>query len=359
MSNKYIIILISILINMSCNTQNEKQENSGIELGKTAIAIHGGAGNLKKLNLTPAEEEQFKLTLDSALQIGHQILENGGTAVDAVEATISVLENSPLFNAGKGAVFNHEGINELDAAIMNGENLECGAIAGVRHIKNPIQLAKKVMLKSEFVLLTGVGAEMFAQENGISLVDSMYFFTQHRWDQLQDAIQKEAVELDHDSEKKASLFDKLSREEKFGTVGCVALDKMGNIAAGTSTGGLTNKQYGRIGDSPIIGAGTYANNKTCAVSCTGKGEDFIRLNIAHDISGAMEYAGLSIDSAVNQAIYQKLKSVKGRGGCIALDRSGKIAMAFTTTGMYRGYINAQKEKYISIYEDQTQKPAVQ
>ncbi len=345
-----IIIILLAMLNNSCNTSGETEPTQSA-IGKTAIVIHGGAGNLKKLNLTPDEELQYKSALQASLKAGNDILQAGGTALDAVEAAIHVMEDSPLFNAGKGAVFNHEGINEMDAAIMNGSDLSCGAVAGVRHIRNPITAARKVMENSEFILLSGKGAEEFAQKNGVGLVDSSYFFTDFRWQQLQDAIIEDSVKLDHTEKKSASLWDKLSGEEKFGTVGCVALDKQGNIAAGTSTGGLTNKRYGRIGDSPLIGAGTYADNLTCAVSCTGKGEDFIRLNVAHDISSIIRYRAIPLDSAVNEVIKIKLKSIKGRGGCIALNKEGQIAMAFTTTGMYRGYIDTNGKMETFIYEN--------
>ena len=318
--------------------------------GKFAIAIHGGAGNLVKMKLTPEEEESYKQALDAALAMGSSILANGGTSVEAVEAAITSLEDCPLFNAGKGAVFTHDGHNDLDAAIMNGANLECGAVAGVRRIKNPISLARKVMEESEFILLHSEGAEEFTKEQGIEWVDTSYFYTQHRWEQLQEAIEDDKTELDHSEKKKASSDNK-PREEKFGTVGCVALDVHGNIAAGTSTGGLTNKRYGRIGDSPLIGSGTYADNATCAVSCTGKGEDFIRLNVAHDIASMIRYAQIDLLSACDSVVMKKLKEIKGRGGCIAIDKQGNIAMPFTTTGMFRGSIDVNGQKKIALYED--------
>ena len=320
--------------------------------GKYAIAIHGGAGNLVKMNLTPQEQEAYKLVLDSALTAGDEILRAGGSAIDAVESAIKIMEDCPLFNAGRGSVYTHEGYNEMDAAIMDGSNLECGAVAGVRHIKNPISAARSVMEKSEFILLKSEGAEAFATEQGIEIADSSYFFTQHRWDQLQEAIEDDKTELDHSGKKSASKPD--HREEKYGTVGCVALDKNGNLAAGTSTGGLTNKRYGRIGDSPLIGSGTYADNSTCAVSCTGKGEDFIRLNVAHDIASMIRYQNTTLQSACDSVIMGKLKSIKGRGGCIAIDNQGKIAMPFTTSGMFRGCIDAEGKKQILLYaEDPT------
>lgn len=346
---KTLLSLILLFLFCACETPERKSPQSENMKGKFAIAIHGGAGNLVKMKLTPEEEESYKQALDAALNKGSSILANGGTSVEAVEAAITSLEDCPLFNAGKGAVFTHDGHNDLDAAIMNGENLECGAVAGVRRIKNPISLARKVMEKSEFILLQSEGAEEFAKEQGIEWIDTSYFFTQHRWEQLQEAIEDDKTELDHSEKKKASV-DK-PREEKFGTVGCVALDVHGNIAAGTSTGGLTNKRYGRIGDSPLIGSGTYADNATCAVSCTGKGEDFIRLNVAHDIASMMRYAELDIQSACDSVVMKKLKDIKGRGGCIAIDQLGNIAMPFTTTGMFRGSVGINGEKKIALYED--------
>jgi beta-aspartyl-peptidase (threonine type) len=341
------ILLIAMLA--ACNQPSTPNTENTMK-GKYALAIHGGAGNLVKMNLSEEQQQEYTQALDSALFAGEAILENGGSAIDAVEAAIIVLEDCPLFNAGKGAVFTHDGHNELDAAIMNGENLECGAVTGVRRIKNPIGLARKVMEKSEFILLQAQGAEEFAKEQGIEWVDTSYFFTQHRWEQLQEAIEDDKTELDHSEKKKASIHP-TPREEKYGTVGCVALDIHGNLAAGTSTGGLTNKRYGRIGDSPIIGSGTYADNATCAVSCTGKGEDFIRLNVAHEIASMMRYAKADLKSACDSVVMKKLKAIKGRGGCIAIDCYGNIAMPFTTTGMFRGSIDVNGEKKIALYEN--------
>lgn len=341
------ILLIAMLT--ACNQPSTPKTENTMK-GKYALAIHGGAGNLVKMNLSEEQQKEYTQALDSALLAGEAILKNGGSAIDAVEAAIIVLEDCPLFNAGKGAVFTHDGHNELDAAIMNGENLECGAVTGVRRIKNPIGLARKVMEKSEFILLQAQGAEEFAKEQGIAWVDTSYFFTQHRWEQLQEAIEDDKTELDHSEKKKASIHP-TPREEKYGTVGCVALDIHGNLAAGTSTGGLTNKRYGRIGDSPIIGSGTYADNATCAVSCTGKGEDFIRLNVAHEIASMMRYAKADLKSACDSVVMKKLKAIKGRGGCIAIDRDGNIAMPFTTTGMFRGSIDVNGERKIALYEN--------
>ncbi len=342
-------LLLALLMITACKDEGEPKVAKSIESmknkGLPALAIHGGAGNLKKLNLTAEEEAEYHRVMKQALETGYALLKEGKSSAEAVVAVISILEDSPLFNAGKGAVFNHDGVNELDAAIMNGESLDCGAIAGVKRIKNPIHLAKLVMDSSKYVLLAGNGAEDFASENGVAFVEPSYFFTEHRWKQLQEAKEEKDMKLDHSGLNNTDP----DAEKKFGTVGCVALDIYGNIAAGTSTGGLTNKQYGRIGDSPLIGAGTYANNATCAVSCTGKGEDFIKLSVANDISSMIKYQGISLDSACTSAV-QKVKDFGGRGGCIAINTNADIAFAFTTTGMFRGYINAQGILKTDIYK---------
>jgi beta-aspartyl-peptidase (threonine type) len=333
----------------SCNNEElpKKAEamNEIDSIGIPVIAIHGGAGNLKKLKLAPEQEAEYNAVMKQALETGYALLKQGKSSTEAVVAVISILEDCPLFNAGKGAVFNHDGINELDAAIMDGKTLDCGAIAGVRKIKNPIQLAKLVMDSSKYVLLAGAGAEDFAKDNGVDFVDPSYFFTELRWNQLQEALEEKDMKLDHSGLKEEDP----DAEKKFGTVGCVALDIYGNLAAGTSTGGLTNKEYGRVGDSPLIGAGTYANNNSCAVSCTGKGEDFIKLTIARDIASMVEYQGLSLDSAATSAI-SKVKEFGGRGGCIALNRKGDIAFAFSTTGMFRGSIDSKGVLKTEIYK---------
>jgi beta-aspartyl-peptidase (threonine type) len=302
------------------------------------LAIHGGAGTILKKNMTPERETAYREKLTEALNTGYALLLKGGSSLDAVEATIRVMEDSPLFNAGKGAVFTHEGTNELDAAIMEGKTLKAGAVAVLKHVRNPITLARRVMERSPHVLMVGEGAEAFAAQVGVELVDPSYFRTEQRWKQLQDELQKE-----HDSTK----------EDKHGTVGCVALDRDGNLAAGTSTGGMTNKKYGRIGDAPIIGAGTYANNATCAVSATGTGEYFIRGVVAHDISALMEYGGRSLAEAADLVVHKKLPALGGpdTGGVIALDRSGNIAMPFNTPGMYRGYVDRDGRPVVEIYAD--------
>lgn len=299
-----------------------------------AIVIHGGAGTILRKNFTPEKEAQYKLVLKNALLVGDSILQNGGSSLDAVEKTIHILENSPLFNAGKGAVFTNSGKNELDASIMCGKDLNAGAVAGVTDIKNPISAARKVIENSEHVMLSGRGASEFAKTQGLEIVDNSYFFTQKRWDYLQEIIKKEK---------------KMTTEDHHGTVGCVALDKNGNLVAGTSTGGMTNKRFGRIGDSPIIGAGTYAKNETCAISCTGHGEFFIRLGVAKDISSMMEYQNISLEKASNKII-DKLTKIGGTGGIIGLDKNGNIVMKMNTSGMYRAYINSKGETEVLIYK---------
>jgi beta-aspartyl-peptidase (threonine type) len=307
-------------------------------MSKFALAIHGGAGTILKSTMTPEKEAAYTLALSDALKAGEAVLNSGGAALDAVEKAIVSLENNPLFNAGRGAVFTNDGKNELDAAIMNGRDLTAGAVAGVRNVVNPISLARAVMEKSEHVLLTGTGAEVFAKSIGAEFADDAYFFTQQRFDQLQQALQTGAVMMDHTDEK------------KFGTVGAVALDVHGNLAAGTSTGGMTNKKFNRVGDSPIIGAGTYANNNTCAISCTGHGEFFIRAVVAYDISCLMEYKGLSLCEACDIVVMDKLVKLGGEGGLIAVDKNGNIELPFNSEGMYRGKITADTELFTAIYK---------
>jgi len=306
-----------------------------------AIAIHGGAGTILPENMTPELQKEYEAVLKLAVSAGYEILKNGGSSLDAVIETIKIMEDSPLFNAGKGAVFTNEGSNELDASIMLGETLEAGAIAGVSKIKNPIVLAKEVMQHSNHVLLSGKGAEEFAASRGIALIDPSYFFTEKRFNDLQRIKNSEKTELDHSGKTKDS---------KFGTVGCVALDKNGNLCAGTSTGGMTNKRWNRIGDSPIIGAGTYANNKTCAVSSTGWGEHYIRNVVAYDISAMMEYANKDLGSATEEVIHKKLKATGGEGGVIAIDRKANISFEFNTPGMYRASIDKKGNLYIGIFK---------
>jgi L-asparaginase / beta-aspartyl-peptidase len=293
---------------------------------KYTILIHGGAGNITQENLK--NSEAYSKALDSALTVGETILKNGGTSLDAVEKTIIFLENCPLFNAGKGAVFTANGRNELDASIMNGKTLQAGAVAGVGDIKNPISAARLVMEKSEHVLLIKDGASKFARENGLEMVDSSYFKTEESWQR----------------------YLKAKVEEKHGTVGCVALDNYGNLAAGTSTGGMMMKKYGRVGDSPIIGAGTYANNATCAVSCTGHGEYFIRNCIAFQINALMAFKGLNISDACNYVIQEVLNKQGGTGGVIAVDSSGNYSFSFNTNGMFRAISKSDGTREIKMFK---------
>src|SRR5215203_3435539 len=318
---------------------------------RLGFILHGGAGVIKKGSLTPEKEAEFKKKLEEAVSAGYKALQDGKSSLDAVEIAIRILEDSPLFNAGKGAVFTADGKNELDASIMDGKTLAAGAVAGLHKVKNPITLARAVMEKSAHVMMIGDGAEKFAKEQNIDLVDEKYFWTQPRWDALQKVLQEE-------KEKSATPKPKGSGQNlaelpsnKFGTVGAVALDKDGNIAAGTSTGGMTNKKYGRVGDAPIIGAGTYANNESCGVSATGWGEFFIRIGVARDICALMEYRALPIQQAADLVIKQKLQKLGGDGGIIGLDKFGNIGISFNSEGMYRAYINSAGKPVIEIYKD--------
>lgn len=308
---------------------------------KTMLVIHGGAGTITRQSMTAEVEKQYRDTLTEALRTGHAILAKGGTSLDAIEATIRVMEDSPLFNAGKGAVFTHDGKNEMDASIMDGRTKAAGSVAGVTIIRNPITAARAVMEKSEHVMMVGRGAELFATQQGLEIVDPSYFWTERRW----KALQKELMQ-----EKPRAVLD-FADEKKFGTVGAVALDQHGNLAAGTSTGGMTNKMYGRVGDAPIIGAGTYAENESCAVSATGHGEFFIRWTVAYDIAALVKYRGLSVQQAGDEVIHKKLVPVKGEGGVIILDRNGNFATPFNSEGMYRGHIGADGKPVVAIYKD--------
>ncbi len=333
------------MISAGC-TQSEANK-AGI---KYVLVIHGGAGTIVKSNMTPEKEIAYKAALTKALETGYAVIKQGKSSLDAVEATINILEDSPLFNAGKGAVFTHEGKNEMDAAIMDGSNLMAGSVAGVTVIKNPISAARAVMEKSEHVMMAGAGAENFAKQAGLEIVDPSYFFTQERWDGLQKAIKEDSTKRVLGlGNKKTYKSGSQNIDYKFGTVGCVALDKQGNLAAGTSTGGMTNKKYGRIGDAPIIGGGTYANNATAAISCTGWGEFYIRTVVAHDISALMEYKGMNVAEASKKAL-EKMAKLGGNGGLIALDKKGNISMPFNTAGMYRGSITSDGKIEVLIYQ---------
>ncbi|HEX8776104.1 MAG TPA: isoaspartyl peptidase/L-asparaginase [Pyrinomonadaceae bacterium] len=315
------------------------------------FAIHGGAGTILKQDLTPEMEQAYRVKLREAVLAGYDILKNGGSSLNAVEAAIRIMEDSPLFNAGKGSVLTSAGTVEMDASIMDGKTLKAGAVAGLKHIKNPISLARLVMEQSSHVLLIGDGAEAFAKEKGIEQVPQDYFITDRRLKELER--EKEKVKKQAAPPKQTNRESGLAPpdERKYGTVGAVALDKEGNLAAGTSTGGKTNKRIGRVGDSPIVGAGNYANNRTCAVSGTGDGEYFIRLLIAYDISALMEYKGMAVEAATRAVVMEKLKALGGEGGVIAIDKNGNVAMSFNTPGMYRAYIAADGKPVVGIYKD--------
>ena len=308
------------------------------------LVIHGGAGTITRAGMSAEAEKQYREALEQSLRIGHAVLARGGSSMDAVEASIRFMEDSPLFNAGKGAVFTHDGRNELDAAMMDGKTKKAGSIAGVTIIRNPITAARAVMEKSEHVMMVGRGAEMFATTMGLDIVDPTYFWTERRWKALQQKLVEE-----EGKKPKAELG--FPDEKKFGTVGAVALDRSGNLAAGTSTGGMTNKKFGRVGDVPIIGAGTYAENESCAVSATGHGEFFIRWTVAYDIAALVKYRGLTVQQAADEVIHKKLAPVKGEGGVIVLDAKGNFAMPFNSEGMYRGWIGADGVPHVVIYKD--------
>ncbi len=340
------LIIGLIMLMLSCSGSQESKPSSinenNNETPEYAIVIHGGAGTILKKNMTPEKEKSYRDALSEALDIGEQILKGGGSSLDAVEATINSMEDNPLFNSGKGAVFTHDGTNSMDASIMTGVDQNAGAIGGVSNVKHPISAARAVLEKSDHVLLIGKGAEQFAEMVGLEIVDPSYFYTERRWNSLQKILAKEEEE----TKELTELPD-----NKHGTVGCVALDKNGNISAGTSTGGMTNKRYDRIGDSPIIGAGTYADNATCGVSCTGHGEYFIRYAVAYDVAARMEYKKISLDQAAHEIINNKLVEKGGRGGLIALDKYGNVSMPFNTEGMYRGYAKPG-ERVIKIYKNE-------
>jgi len=349
-----LFVVVALLAATAFN-QTRSQESSGKnaavrEVGmhtdqkKFGLVIHGGAGTIERGKITPEREREYRAGLGRALTAGWEILKRGGSSLDATEAAVRVLEDDAHFNAGKGAVFTNAGTNELDAAIMDGKTLKAGAVASVKHIKNPISLARLVMEKSSHVMLDCAGAEAFAKENGVPLLrDQKYFFTQERWDALQKM--KATEKTGGSGEKKFIISD----QDRHGTVGAVALDQNGNLAASTSTGGTTNKRPGRIGDSPVIGAGTYANNGTCAVSGTGDGEYFIRSVVAHDVSALMEYRGMSLQEA-GQTVLDKLAKLGGTGGLIAIDRQGNVTLPFNTNGMYRGYVDPSGKFVVEIYK---------
>jgi L-asparaginase / beta-aspartyl-peptidase len=326
--NRFILTILIFVLLVQLIAQEKKY----------AIVIHGGAGTIKKEQMDSAKEKAYLDKLNEALSKGEKMLKEGSKGIDVVVKVIQIMEESPLFNSGVGAVFTHDGKVELDASIMDGLNLKAGAVAGITDVKSPIELAYRVMTNSPHVMLAGKGASEFAKKEGLTMVKNKYFYTKERYTALQKAL---------DNEKKQVKGER----EKHGTVGCIVLDTYGNLAAGTSTGGMTNKRYGRIGDSPIIGAGTYANNSTCAVSCTGYGEYFMRYVVAFHVSALMEYKGMSLAEASNYIINQKLVEAGGTGGLIAIDKDGNIAMPFNTDGMFRGFIKSTGEKKISIYKE--------
>ncbi|MDM1049468.1 MULTISPECIES: isoaspartyl peptidase/L-asparaginase family protein [Sphingobacterium] len=316
---------------------------------KYILVIHGGAGTILKKNMTDSLEKAYIAVLTQALETGYKQLAAGKSSLDAVEATVHVMEDSPLFNAGKGAVFTNQGKNEMDASIMEGATLKAGAVAGVTTIKNPISAARAVMEKSEHVMMMGAGAEEFAKRGGLTIVDPSYFWTKSRYDALQNILKRDAEKTELDHSNPQTSIAPFVKDEKFGTVGAVALDKQGNLAAATSTGGMTNKKFGRIGDSPIIGAGTYADNNSVAVSCTGWGEFFIRANAAYDVAARMKYGKASLKDASQQVI-DRIGKMGGDGGLIALDNKGQVAMPFNTEGMYRGTVTEDGKISVEIYK---------
>ena len=350
---KFLFIILMVCIYFSCNNSIDSASAEKTALEKQsefAIIIHGGAGTILRGNLSKKKEKAYRGKLEEAIRTGYTILKNGGTSQLAVVKTIQVMEASPLFNAGKGAVFTHEETNELDASFMDGETLNAGAVAGVKNVKSPIELAVKIMTDSEHVMLSGEGASIFAKEKGLEMVDPAYFYTERRFKSLQRIKNRAKTKLDN-NDKKAAFYDSDIKNAKFGTVGCVALDKNGNIAAGTSTGGMTNKRWGRIGDAPIIGSGTYANNKTCGVSSTGWGEYFIRSQVAYDISAQMEYQKKTLKEATKDVIQNKLTKLGGTGGVVALDNKGNMSFEFNTAGMYRASMNDAGELVLKIHKE--------
>lgn len=342
------IYLIMAIIVASCgkndNSEQKVEQNSKqVEtVGPITLVIHGGAGTILKENMTPETENAYREKLNEALETGYRILKNGGSSMEAVVATIQVMEMSPLFNSGIGAVYTHEGRNELDASVMDGNTGQAGAVAGVTTIKSPIRAALEVMQSSPHVMMSGRGAEAFAEQQGLEMVPNSYFGTERRKKSLEEVLEREAT-------KTSDLLQ--YQDWKYGTVGAVALDKNGNIAAGTSTGGMTNKRFGRIGDSPIIGAGTFAENISCGVSSTGHGEYFIRNAVAYDIAARMKYLNISVEEAAKEVVQKKLVEKGGSGGVICLDREGNVAMEFNTPGMYRGYIQNGEAK-VFIYKNE-------
>lgn len=341
------ILLIALLATLDSSAQQKFTSANDTFV----LVIHGGAGGQRRGQLSPEREKMYIDGLNRALAVGYNILARGGTAMDAVERVIMTMENDSMFNAGRGAVLADNGMNELDASIMDGRTLNAGAVAGVTTVKNPIMAARYVMEKSDHVMLSGKGAELFAELNGCSIVNPEYFRTTSNWLRYLNSHKTDTSKNGVDKGKKSMLLQPNNHDEKYGTVGAVALDVHGNLAAGTSTGGMSNKKYGRIGDSPIIGAGTYADNNSCAVSCTGWGEYYIRLVLAKSVCDRVELAGMSLNDAVNEMIYDKLEHLGGDGGIIAVDKKGNISIEFNTAGMNRAYIKWNGEKEVLLYKD--------
>ncbi len=342
-----VLGLVAVALSISGATAMADESN-------LRIAIHGGAGTILRENLTPELEQAYRAKLEEALRAGYTVLTSGGTAVEAVQEAIVTMEDSPLFNAGKGAVFTHHKTNEMDASIMEGATLNAGAAAGVSTVRNPIRLAAAVMTQSSHVMLSGKGAEQFAASVGLQIVDPAYFWTERRWQQLLEVQKNDpqaSVLSEHESDRAAVVpgGTRWPDDNKFGTVGAVALDKHGNLAAGTSTGGMTNKKYGRIGDSPVIGAGTYADNSAGAISATGHGEFFIRAAVAHDICARTLYRGVSLQKAADEVIMDKLVKMGGEGGIVGLDPAGNVVFSFNSTGMYRGFIDSTGKAHTAIF----------
>lgn len=331
-----------ILLSSCMMSDKESSSANEAKTAEYALVIHGGTGTILKKDMSEEREIAYRQALNEALDIGEGMLKAGSESIDVVEKVIHYMEDSPLFNAGKGAVFSHEGKNELDASIMRGSDMNAGAVGGVSNVRYPISAARAVMERSEHVLLTGIGAEKFAELQGLEIVDPSYFYTERRWNSLQRILESEKTKL-------AASTD--PDDKKNGTVGCVALDKNENIVAGTSSGGMTNKRFNRFGDVPIIGAGTYADNSTCGVSCTGHGEYFIRYAVAHDVSARIKYLGQALPEAANDVVNKTLKNNGGSGGLIAVDKYGNVAMPFNSRGMYRGYAKPG-ERYVGIYENE-------
>ena len=341
---KKLILLVLAFNVLGCfKTSKNKFEKQSF-----GIVIHGGAGTILKKNMTKEKEKEYRQALSKAIRIGYDILKNGGSSKDAVEKTINYMEDSPLFNAGKGGVLTSEGTIELDASFMDGKTLNAGAVSGVKKVKNPISAAIKVMEESPHVMLSGQGADIFSQIHNLEIVDQDYFITERRINGLKRVQNAEKLKGVYKTQNDRSFLE----NQRYGTVGCVTLDKYGNLAAGTSTGGMTNKKWNRVGDAPIIGAGTYANNLTCAISATGWGEFFIRAVVAHDISAIMEYKGLSIQKAAYEVIHNKVGALGGNGGIIGIDNNGNIAMEMNTSGMYRAHMNQEGKLDVKIYKDE-------